>query len=119
MENITKLIAKSDLINELVAEAHNNALDKGFYDVDRGAARPAEQVALIHAEVSELLENIRNPIPEKSSKMPEYLAEEEEAADIIIRVMDMAGHRKWRLGQAILAKLAYNRTRSYKHGKKF
>jgi len=43
--------------------------------------------------------------------------EEEELADIIIRVLDLAGQRNIDLGRAVLVKMAYNSTRPHKHGK--
>ena len=42
---------------------------------------------------------------------------EEELADTIIRIAHFAGQRKLRLGEAVIAKLAYNEKRPYKHGK--
>ena len=45
--------------------------------------------------------------------------EEEELADIIIRVLDLSGHRGVNIGRAVLVKMQYNQTRPHKHGKQF
>lgn len=95
--------------------AHQNALDKGFWDTERNMG---ESVALLHAELSELLEALRRGNP-ASDKIPEFSQAEEEAADVVIRLLDLAGGSKWRLAEAIVAKMGYNVNRPYKHGKKF
>ena len=40
-------------------------------------------------------------------------------ADAIIRMMDQAHARGWRVAQAIEAKMKFNATRAHKHGKEF
>lgn len=95
--------------------AHKNAVSKGFWDVERNAG---ESIALIHSELSELLEGLRKGNP-PSDKIPEFSQAEEEAADVVIRLFDLAGGSKWRLAEAIVAKMAYNVNRPYKHGKQF
>lgn len=80
----------------------------------------AEQIALIHSEASELLEHHRNGTGNSpDGKCPEFTAAEIEAADIVIRVMGMAGSYGWRLGRAIDAKMTFNYSRPNKHGKKY
>lgn len=74
------------------------------------------KTALVHSELSEMLEANRKSI-EADDKIPEFTGEEAEAADVIIRLLDMAGRYKWRLGEAITAKMLFNVTRPYKHGK--
>jgi NTP pyrophosphatase (non-canonical NTP hydrolase) len=39
-------------------------------------------------------------------------------ADVVIRIMDMAGYYGIDLEQAIIDKIKYNKTRPYKHGGK-
>lgn len=55
----------------------------------------------------------------KSEKIPGFYALEEEMADVIIRVMDLAGALDLNLEEAIVAKLEHNKTRPMKHGKLF
>lgn len=74
-----------------------------------------EKIALMHSELSEALEADRKDLP--SDHLPDFAGVEEELADTIIRILDFAGHFKLRLGEALIAKLVYNTTRPYKHGK--
>ena len=77
-----------------------------------------EMIALIHAELSECLEYMRAGNP-KSDHINTSGCEEE-LADVIIRVMDLAKARKWDIPKALFKKIAYNKKRPYRHGgKKF
>lgn len=102
--------------NRLTSEVHENARDKGWWESDRSNG---ELIALCHSELSEMLEALRhgNPKDDKVTSMDSAVVE---AADVVIRLMDLCGARNWDLGRAIVAKVAFNKTRSYKHGgKKF
>lgn len=105
------------VLDTLATAAYQNSVNKGFY-TDMGE-NPAEKIALMHSELSEVLEAIRKPEPQMSEKIPEFTEEEDEIADVLIRVFDYVGWRKLRLGGAVRAKMAYNANRPYKHGKKF
>jgi len=74
------------------------------------------ELLLFISEVIEIFEDERKGITE-SAKLPGFLAVEEEAADIVLRVLSASAKRGWRLGEAMMAKHAYNLTRPYKHGK--
>jgi NTP pyrophosphatase (non-canonical NTP hydrolase) len=93
-------------IDELVREAHGTALDKGWWVFER---RPLEVHALIHSEIAEATEALRDG---------KIGLEAEELADAIIRIADYFGYRKWDLSQVIATKMAHNRTRSFRHGGK-
>ena len=77
-----------------------------------------ELIALTHSELSECLEYMRHGNP-KSDHI-DMSGAEEELADVLIRVMDIAYTREFNVAKAFFMKLAYNKTRSYRHGgKKF
>ena len=103
-------------LEELIAEAHANARTKGFWE----SANLGEKLALIHGEVSEVMEHYRRDTEgQESPKIPGFTNEEEELADIVLRILDLAGFRGVRLVDAIEAKHRYNLGRPYKHGRKF
>lgn len=102
-------------IHDLIKDIHQTAVDHGWWEEQRSGA---EQIALMHSELSEALENLRTGDP-PSDHIPEFSGVEEELADVIIRIFDMA-YGNYRVWEALLAKVEYNRTRPYKHGgKKF
>lgn len=101
--------------NEITKNVHHIAKDKGWWNEERN---DGEMIALVHSEVSEALEVLRKRHLAASDKI-DALAIEEELADIVIRVMDMSAGRGWNIGEAIIKKVAYNKNRTYRHGKKF
>ena len=132
------------MINQLSQEIHKNAKQKGFYDEPKNTG---EMLCLIHSEVSEALEadrknnyardfeerinqitesyngNITQEIKDADFKM--VFADrikntfEDELADIMIRVMDLAGFKNIDLEKHIALKMKYNSFREHKHGKKY
>ena len=78
-----------------------------------------EKIALIHAELSEGLEYIRKG-DGQSDHIPEFRGIEEELADAVIRIMNLAQRKHYRLAEAMIAKRDFNNARPFKHGgKKF
>ena len=128
------------MINKISKEIHENAKSKGFFDTEKNIG---EMLCLIHSEVSEALEADRkNHYAVKSwnienidlndldspSKKQYFKREfevaiknsfEDELADIMIRVMDLAAFKGINLEQHIHWKMKYNSLREHKHGKKY
>lgn len=136
-------------ISRLVQEAHQNAVNHGFWD------NPPEfgtSVALIHSELSEALEEVRADRPAVyypcnaggvcceddgsahcgsrvwNPDTPEIFCKAKskkpegyatELADAVIRIADLCGYMGIDLEAVIREKMAYNATRPYKHGKSF
>ena len=108
--------------NSLAYAVHRNSVDKGFWQFSAGNQDPVgndgEKIALMHSELSEALEAHRNGNP-PDDKIPEFTGVEAELADTIIRIMDYAEAKGFDVAGAIEAKVAYNSTRPYKHGKAY
>ena len=62
-------------------KVHNNAVEKGFWEPNNGLIFYLKQCAMIHSEVSELVDAI--------SKNKEEQEIVEEMSDIIIRICDL------------------------------
>lgn len=100
-----------DKMQEIV---HDIAKQKGWWEGERN---DGELIALMHSELSEGLEALRKDL--QSDHITDYKGIEEELADCIIRIMDMAEVRGYNISGAIVQKIKFNTTREYKHGKKF
>lgn len=122
-----------EAFNELQSSHHNMMVKQGFWDNRKLVrqtfshapftlgivenAMDCQCMALIHTEVSEAVESIRHGSP-PDDKIPEFSGPEAELADVFLRIMDVAQDRKWRVIEAVVAKIAMNAGREKMHGGK-
>ena len=118
-------------LNELRDEACATAKEHGFNDASVG-----EEICLMHSELSEALEDFRAG---KAPNATEYFSSAgdvygvpvhpnlgslkpcgipSEMADVIIRILHFSGKHNIDIEKAVLEKMAYNKTRSFRHGNK-
>jgi hypothetical protein len=119
-------------LNELRDQALDIAVRHGFKDASVG-----EDVALMHSELSEALEDHRNgclphelrydagpdrpPSDERldaEGKLRKPVGIPSEMADILIRVFHFCGKHGIDLDYAVAEKTAYNESRPFRHGNK-
>jgi len=124
------------MINKLAKKVHQNSKSKGFFDSDKNIG---EMLMLIVTEVSEACEADRKgkyfnqgvlKIDEVMGiecetsfmwKFGNHIKDtfEDELADVMIRVMDLAEFKGIDLEKHIKAKMRHNSNRAHKHGKKY
>lgn len=113
-------------INQLVIDSHENSKAHGFWDdlddIPLGFII-STKLALVHSEISEALEEVRNSDTLDSLTQKRYTESGKleglgsELADAIIRIADLAGYLGIDLEAVIDEKAAYNRGRPFKHGR--
>ncbi len=111
-------------LNEVSKRAHETAKSKGWHE---SARTFGDLIALIHSELSEALEEFRagrepdeiyHTGGQTIGAIPKPEGVPIELADIIIRIGDLCGQYGIDLESAVEIKMAYNLTRSQRHGGK-
>jgi NTP pyrophosphatase (non-canonical NTP hydrolase) len=106
-----------DLFDELAAEIHPVNVEKGFWGPPVMMDEYVAKLALIHSEVTEILEALRKS--QGSDKVTE------EFADVLIRTYDLygelvnAGEADPELYAVMMKKIETNKTRPAKHGNRW
>lgn len=124
-------------IEELVALAHQNADEHGFWEDIKSITNYHCVVDILPALGAEIIDkeytqSMNNAIGNRLMLITGEVAEahealrkvdipnlKEELADIVIRVGDLAGGLGIDLEDEILKKMVKNKNRPYKHGKEF
>ena len=102
-------------LNGIADAVHFWAVEKGFWPPS--GRNFGEQIALMHSELSEALEGHRTKAMDKH--LTTYPSPAVELADTIIRILDTCAAYDWPIGEILMAKMAFNCGRPYKHGKEY
>lgn len=110
-------------IRRMCKEAHQTAVEKGWWDNPRSVP---ELLCLVHSELSEALEDHRkDPLLDKTidfvygdGEEPKPVGFPIEIADAFIRLGDLCEYYGIDIEAAIKIKMAYNKTRPHRHGGK-
>lgn len=112
--------------NALATTIHEDNARKGFWPNGgringapsaKNERNVGEMLMLAVSELSEALEAHRKNLAD--DKLPHYDGITVEIADCIIRLMDTGYGLGLPVAEALIEKLAYNRTRPFKHGKAY
>lgn len=99
-------------LNDYAAEVHA-ANQKWWHDLNTGQRlerNKAEQICLIHSELSEAMEGVRKGLMD--DKLPHRSMEEVEMADALIRILDYCAGHGLDIEGAYQEKMAFNATRA-------
>lgn len=124
-------------MNELINTAHTAAKEKGFWDKPSGheveLSFITQKIMLIVSELSEAVEALRDEkftnnevrtqmvIKFDTNVFKEHIKNtfEDEIADTFIRLLDLCGYMNIDIDTHIALKMKYNKSRGYKHNRKF
>ncbi len=111
-------ISLTPALESIATEIHETAVEKGFWERMWDDEKYMTKLALVHSEVTEVLEAVRK---EQGAEK-----EVEEIADAIIRLLDYYAARRnqghlgghW-LGDVLQSKMNKNAKRPHKHNNRF
>lgn len=100
------------ILNGIAQTVYDDAKEHGFYDVSQDLM---SYIGVIFSEVAEVYDELTRQVLDfdNSQEAKERLAEE--FADVIIATMSVSTHAGIDIGEAIMAKIVKNKTRSYLH----
>ena len=90
----------AEAFNHVAKGVNETAVEKGWW---KGERNEGELICLMHSELSEALEALRHGNP-PDDHIPEFAGVEAELADVVIRIMDFAAAKRYRVGEAVEAK---------------
>lgn len=120
---------KSKTINDWIRELHSYAKKNGWWDIKRS---DGEVVALVMSELGESIEAMREKHDENCKqefcqwdeegycfKDDKPIGPATELVDAFIRIADFFGVKGWDFEEVLTIKHEYNKTRPYRHNKKW
>lgn len=109
-KNMLFYTTDAENLNQMTGRVHRSNVDAGWWKDRENPLIVPTKLALIHSEVSEAMEGHRKDAMD--DKLPHRTMLECELADIIIRVLDLAGYMDIRLGDVVKEKSDYNAIRA-------
>lgn len=91
------------VLARMIRLSHGISVIRGWHDKPR---EDGTRIALMHSELSEMLEGVRKD--SMDDHLPERYAEEVEAADLLIRLLDHIGFKGLDIAGAYIEKSLYN-----------
>lgn len=133
MDNNYAKMSSDMSLNDYAKAINDTAVEKGWWEDERSFA---EIVALCHSELSEALEEDRAGRPDAyyitdcpeehtmvigvdASGSCKMEGKYTELCDCLIRILDYLGHNMVDVDGLVLAKMRYNESRPYRHGKRY